>query len=552
MYKIKNKIIILLILSITLVISCQDLDELNINPNGVDPKTADLNLLMPTIITGVSEKVVQLGFGDLAGVMQHTQKDGWSSGHNDYDWDNQSQSWKSYYDILRNVYEYHDKAVEGGFKFHEGVALVMKAYTFGLIADLWGDAPYSEALKAEDGSENFKPRFDGQETIYKAILADLEMANTLLSQNGSSYSNIDPVQDVLYGGDVTKWRKFANSLALRYYMRLSAKLPALAEEGIRKISSDQGKYPLITESTDDANVGFFGTSPNDSWPSNTVYDKSPSGNYMRLKMCSTLVDDLQALNDPRLGVWANKIEIPLKLADGTGVDEIIDGVRYVSQDVIDEKYSDATGAQPDYDPEYVGIPPSFVLPAIYNMNPYIEQGVYNPHASQLNDIYKETNGDLLQMRMMSAAEVHFVLAEAGLYGWAPVNPEDEFVSGIRQSMIAWGVGDKADDYISGIAYNGLESIIEQKWIASWSAAAESWFDYRRTGLPDLKAGETAKRAALPLRFYYHMNDEISLNRENAEAAIAKLVPTQYKGTDISNNSAWSKTWLLQGTGLPYE
>ena len=58
------------------------------------------------------------------------------------------------------------------------------------------------------------------------IFEDLETANTLLSKDQSSYRNIDPNQDLIYRGDVSKWRKFANSLALRYYMRLSAKDPS--------------------------------------------------------------------------------------------------------------------------------------------------------------------------------------------------------------------------------------------------------------------------------------------------------------------------------------
>ena len=158
---------IILGLTLTLVIgACHDLEELNINPNGPAPETADLNLLMPTIITQVGKSVVDLGFGDIAGVMQHTQKDGWSSGHNDYDWDNDSKSWAGYYGILRNVDEFYKKAVENDYEFHQGVALVMKSYTYGLITDLWGDAPYYDALKAEQGAEFFKPTFDVQRDIY--------------------------------------------------------------------------------------------------------------------------------------------------------------------------------------------------------------------------------------------------------------------------------------------------------------------------------------------------------------------------------------------------
>ena len=550
MNKIKNSFVIALTMVFVFVISCKDLDELNINPNGVDPATADLNLLLPTFITGVGQAVISLGVGDIAGVMQHTQKDGWSGGHNDYDWDNSSKSWSGYYGNLRNINEFYKKAVEGDYKFHQGVALVMKSYTFGLIADLWGDAPYSEALKAEEGAEFFKPAYDQQRDIYLGILADLDTANTLLSDNPNSYANISATQDVLFHGDATKWRKFANSLALRYYMRLSAKEPSIAREGIGKIASDPATYPVISNASDDATVGYIGTSPSDSWPTNTVFDTDPRGSYMRVKMCATLVDAMQELNDPRLGVYANKIGIPLQLVPGENIDQIVDGVRQISQDIIDD-YTNSWGVGVDFDPEYVGIPPSVYAAPQYNLNPNLDQAVYNPHCSQLNDMYKETNGDLLLMRLMSAAETHFVLAEAASYGWISGNAGEHYAAGIKQSLNAWKIGNTYDAYIAGAPYSGLESIIRQKWIASWTAAAESWFDWRRTGLPVLQTGESARRPALPLRFYYHFDDEISKNTVNAEEAIARLQPTQYKGTDVSNNSAWSKFWLLQDTGKPY-
>lgn len=547
----RTKIHLIFGLSLAMTFSaCHDLDELNINPNGPAPEIADLNLLLPTIITQVGQNVVNLGFGDIAGVMQHTQKTGWSGGHNDYDWNSSTRSWSGLYGILRNVDEFHKKAVDDGYEFHQGVVLVMKAYTFGLITDLWGDAPYSQALKAEEGPQFFKPVFDPQRDIYLGILADLENANSLLSKSAGEYENIDESQDVLYEGDVSKWRKFANSLALRYYMRLSLKEPGVAQEGIGKITSDPALYPLITVASEDANVAYIGSSPGDSWPTNTAFNPDPSGEYMRTKLSATLVDALQVLNDPRLAVWANPIEIPLVLVAGSDVDRIVDGKREISQDIVDA-YEAAWNVGVDYDPDFVGIPPSVFAAPQYNLNPNLEQGVYNPHASQLNDIYKEKSGPLLQMRLLSAAEVHLILAEAALYGWAPGDPEDHYAAGIQQSFNAWGVGSAFSDYIAGAPFTGIESIIEQKWIASWSAAAESWFDYRRTGLPDLQTGESAKRAALPLRFYYHFDNEISKNTENAEAAIERLEPTQFKGSDVSNNSAWSKPWLLQGTGKPY-
>src|SRR5690606_19761816 len=111
-------------------------------------------------------RVVELGYGDLAGTMQHTQKNGWNGGHNNYEWTNQSHSWQSYYSILRQVDEFHQKAKEDNLLFHQGVALTMKAYVFGLITDLWGDAPFSQALMAEQGSTYYTPVFDPQRDIY--------------------------------------------------------------------------------------------------------------------------------------------------------------------------------------------------------------------------------------------------------------------------------------------------------------------------------------------------------------------------------------------------
>lgn len=535
--------------------ACHDLDELNINPNNPDPEVTDLNLLMPTIIINLGQNIVSLGIGDIAGVMQHTQKTGWSSGHNDYDWNNPGQSWGGYYDILRNADEFYNKAVQDELEFHQGVGLILKAYTFGLITDLWGDAPFSEALKAEEGPDFYKPVFDSQQEIYHGILAYLEEANTLLSKSSNEYTNINPDQDVLYGGDVTKWRKFANSLALRYYMRLQAKEPSVAQEGIGKITGDPSKYPIITSAADEANVAYAGTSPGTSWPINMVFNIDPMGEYMRRKPCATLVETLQELNDPRLGVWAEKVEIPLVLVSGTEVDRIVDGKREISKDVEEEflaKWVDEDDLYVDYDQEYVGIPAQTFSAQAYNLTPnYTQQAAYNPHISQLNEMYKETSGPLLLMRLLSAAEVNLILAEAALYNWVPGSAENHYANGIRESFNAWGVSDQFNSYMEGAPYNGLESIMQQKWIASWTAAAESWFDWRRTGLPDLKTGPSARREVLPLRFYYNINEDLSTNRENAEAAVEKLQPTQYLGTDQTNNSAWSKMWLLQGTDNPY-
>lgn len=552
MRTIKNSLVMMLLLVVGLMVSCRDLDELNINPNGVDPSIADVNFLLPTVQTSVGQTVYNIGFGTFSGIMQHTQQTGWFGGYNNYDWDPLSHSWKGYYSILMNNEEYFNKAVEDGYEFHEGVARIMRAYLFGLITDIWGDAPYKEALKAEQGANHFMPVFDPQQDIYHGILADLDTANTLLSKPANEYRNIVPKQDVVYGGNIAKWQKFANSLALRYYMRLQAKEPAFAEEGIKKIAGSPDRYPLIIVAGDDANIGFPGTSNSVSNPLNTVYDVDPAGAYMRVKMGKTLVDVMQEYDDPRLSVWANRIEVPLRLVSGTGIDQMNDsGEREVSQDKVSE-FENNFEMEVDFDPEYAGVTISHPLVQTFNMNnANAAQGTVNPHASHLNDRYRLTSDPLVLMRLVSAAETNLILAEAAHRGWIAGNPADYYADGVRESFSAWSVESEFEDYLLNVAYDGLESIIEQKWIAHWTTAHEAWFDWRRTGLPVLQVGPAAVRPVLPVRWYYHTSDEIEKNRTNAEAAIDRLEATPYQGTDQSKNSAWSKMWLLQGTGMPW-
>jgi hypothetical protein len=172
--------------------------------------------------------------------------------------------------------------------------------------------------------------------------------------------------------------------------------------------------------------------------------------------------------------------------------------------------------------------------------------------SWVNDIYRQAKGPLLKSRLMSAAEVRFILAEAALKGWAAGDAKTNYEAGVKASMDTWGVTSSYAAYIAGadVKYNGtLKQLIEQKWISSWTAAQEAWFDYRRTGFPELKAGPQAKRSVLPVRFYY-MLDERNLNKTNTESAMSKLETTSYSTID-GKNSPWSKPWVIQGTGKPW-
>ncbi|SFT37153.1 Starch-binding associating with outer membrane [Algoriphagus locisalis] len=524
--------------------ACVDLTETNINPNGVESTAVHPNLLLTTILSNTATSEVNLGFGDIAGVMQHTQKDAWFTGHNNYEWSN--QSWTANYSILEDIKMMEQRAEALELPFYVGVAKVMDAYHFARIADLWGDAPYADAVSGDQGGEQFLlPAFDSQQEIYEGVIAELKEANDLLAALGTFEAT---PQDILFGGNVLKWRQFANSLRLRLYLRISEKMPEMASQGMQEILNDASRYPIITVASDDAAIAFPGGTSANSWPSNTEFDGSNGSNYRRIKMCATLVEVLQSLNDNRISVWAEKVQVPIVLDESlpAGTDEIINGKRYIDADIAAEKTVDT-------DPEYVGIPPAVSnIPSEYNLNPTPGQQSYNPHVSFINERYTAPSGPLLKARLLSAAEVHFILAEATLSGLVNAgSAKDHYEAGVKASFEAWDLENDFEEYITGEAAfnNSLEQVMTQKWIAAWTASTESWFDYRRTGYPELVAGPAAVRSVLPIRFYY-MQDELTINEKNANEAVSRLETTQFSQAD-DKNSAWSKFWLLQGTGKPW-
>jgi hypothetical protein len=206
------------------------------------------------------------------------------------------------------------------------------------------------------------------------------------------------------------------------------------------------------------------------------------------------------------------------------------------------------------DDVYVGLPPGLTIPESYNGNPDPGQGTRNQHVSQLAPIYATAGspGDILKARIISAAEVSFILAEAALKGWTVGSAEEHYNNAIQHSLETWGRGDEYATFITqpGVAFDGtIEQVITQKWVASWTAATEAWIDYRRTGFPALQAGPAAAQPVVAVRFPYG-NDERNNNEANASAAISRLQITPYSGA-VGADSQWSKMWLLQDTNKPW-
>jgi hypothetical protein len=554
-------------LGLVLVLACfsaceKHLDRLNQNPNGVDPAGANPNLMLPTVLTGTALSYLNLGYGDIGGVVQHTQKDGWYGGHNHYDWG--PQDWSGWYNLLRNNEFLYRRSVEQGFKFHQGVALTMRAFLFGTVADLWGDVPYSKALQGDKWATEFTlPAFDSQEVIYKGVIEDLKAASALFAANDNT--GVSPEYDVFYAGRPADWRKFSQSLLLRYALRVSGKLPDLARSTIEGVYTS-GVY--LKSASEDATMGYIGATAGDSWPTATAFDAG--SNFRRLKPGQAFVEQLLRTQDPRLPVWIEPVHVrwvpdpalsvgvePFIRRDGVvqnGVRSLTDAVlvEEVRRGVVFTRHYNPT-LRPDLNPgRYVGVPAGLLQPDTYNGNPTPGQVVENQHVSQLSRIYRERNGALLRARLMSAAETHFILAEAALKGYAVGSAETHYNAGVKSSLDTWGVGAQYATFISrpAVAYNQtLARIMEQKWVAGWTAATEAWFDYRRTGLPALRTGEASPEPVLPLRFNYGDN-ELNFNAANTAAALDRLEVTPHSGLR-GKNSPWSKPWLLQGTGKPW-
>jgi hypothetical protein len=541
--------------------SCSDkLEELNQNPNAVDPTTANPNLMIPTVLSNTARDYARLGYGNIAGVAQHMQEDGWYTGFNHYLW--VPENWGGWYGALRTNELVIERAKTLNWPFHQGVGLAMRGFIFGVITDLWGDAPYTEALKGGAAAAITHPKYDSQETIYLGIIEDLKAASALFAQKNTT--GIIAANDIIYGGNAEKWQRFTNSLLLRYYMRISEKLPQVAKAGIETVYQS-GIY--IQSSSDDAKHSWLGTDAANSFPTAGGFTSDDSG-FRRRKASATLLDVMLENNDPRTKVWFQPVFCRW-VADPTleaAVDPFIrkNGVLTNIVSLTEVQYNAEIAAgnkfTRHYNPnkfsvpintnEYVGLPAGLLTPDGYNYNPTPGQTVENQHVSQMAKMFKDRTHSLLPMRLASAAETAFILAEAAQKGWNVGNAATHYNKGVQESLNAWGVGNAYSAYIAqpGVAYNNTqERIMQQKWIASFTSATEAWFDFRRTGLPALKAGPASAVPQLPLKFIYGQN-EANNNAANLEEALKRLQP--YNAT-LGENSQWSKPWLVQGTSKPW-
>jgi len=166
---------------------------------------------------------------------------------------------------------------------------VMQAYGFAMMVDFYNDIPYTEAFLGDAESPNFDPKFDAGYDVYKDLIARIDVA---LAKEATELTEAQANSDFLFGGDYDQWVRFANTLKLRMYLRMTYSHPAEAEAGVRSL---EGAEFLAS----DAALKMFVNSENQD---NPLYasDRRKLNVGTNLRVSTTLYRYFEQNADPRL------------------------------------------------------------------------------------------------------------------------------------------------------------------------------------------------------------------------------------------------------------
>ena len=467
------------------IIGCtKDFGTINTDPNMPTTITADL-LLTPILRSTV---LGQFGYENGAALSRHLSRTNYNE-IEQYAWG--TSNWSSQYLLLSNIQEMIRVAERDNKSSAKAVAYILKAFTASTITDLWGDVPYFEACL---GNELVTPKYDLQKDIYTAeggIISLLMEAEKLLSDPG-----VAPMpSDIMYGGNLTKWRKLGNSLRLRYLMRISNRASEISTYNITREIAETVKLPLLETNNDNALLSYLAGSPQ-----NPLYSMR-EGSFEYIRMSKESDERLNSMNDPRRAVWFART-------------------------------ANSSAAQP----LYVGIPSGCSSTTLENLGLLV-----GPNVSQLGDYFRATP-DGCNAVWMNCSEVMFLVAEAIVKGYVEGDAAEWYNKGIATSFDYYCKTAPGNDYMSQLevafdANKGLQQIMTQKWLAQFFVGYESWFDFKRTGYPEMESlidnRNPTRPGEIPSRFLYPENEQ-TLNTVNHAAATSR----QTGGKDDINTKLW--------------
>lgn len=373
--------------------------------------------------------------------------------------------WQVYYaGGLNDIQAVIDKGVESGNVNVEAVGRIWKSWIFHIVTDLWGDVPYSEALK---GAANTTPAYDAQASIYAGLLADLSAAESQLDPAGLGFTQ----GDLIYSGDIAAWRRFANSLRMRLAMRLS------------EIDAATAQAEFVAA----YNAGGFTSNAHTAWLRypGAPYENPLYENYLTRDdhgVSATMVDTLLSLNDPRLPLYAEPAtQDGVYRGHQNGRDDLPVGQSLAWFSRIGNFWRADGAATPT---------------AIMS---YAEVLFLEAEAAQRGWIALDP----------AATYTAAIRASMDLYDAQGVGPTDaEIATYLAQPAVTYAPA------------TGLTQIYLQKWIALWMNGSEAWAEWRRTGVPSLAMGPDLLLSRIPVRFSYPA-DEQSLNAVNLNAAVQR-------------------------------
>jgi len=396
-----------------------------------------------------------------------------------------------YFDNLRQTKRMREEAERLDNNTMIAVAEVMQIYLFHQLTRRFGDVPYTDALNAEEGL--YQPSYTLQEDIYADLLARLDQVNQDLA------AATEPINgDVVFQGDRTRWRKFANALRLRILISLSKKDDTSIDYAgqFSQVFNNPGQYPVMESLADNAQF-TYNEATGDTYPFfNTAA-------FTSRVMEETLVDLYKEKEDPRLFRLAAPADETLPNAE-TSFDAHSGLIASATLQENSELLSEGTGSLLD--------------------------------ERYLNDPEAEPN------LALGYPEVAFTIAEAAQRGWISADPEAYYNEGVRASMEFYGItGPEVDAYLGGdeVAFdpaNGLEMILTQKYMSMFlNSGWEPFFNQRRTQVPafDVDQRDVLNGGQVPKRWMYP-EKELNTNRDNLLEALDR----QFGGEDTINGTMW--------------
>lgn len=463
-----------------------------------------------------------------------------------------SRIWTSFYtQSLKNIIDAQYRTAEDAEKVNiNSVLRIYRVYLMSIITDTYGDAPFSEAgLGFLEGK--FNPKYDKQEDIYNAFFLELEDA----------VNKIDPTKDkvtgdLIYAGDVTKWQQLANSLRLRFAMRISNVNPTKAQTEFENALAANGG--VITDASSDALIKYmtiafsFGQEAYSDYRGNSLsqllFGNDPANNPSYL--CSTFFNQLYNSGDPRT------FKISRCYYDGlmsaTSPDNRVD----ITQEMIEKGIA--------FSPRDPGAYSWEPWPTGYDSDICAELAVNNPSvtATMAREVEPKLANNFLKSDnpgvVMTSAEVKFLMAEATVKKWnvGSVSAEDLYKQGVRAAIdfltdnygCTATIDAEFDAFIQDKGAFGhtdnqkLEAINTQAWILHFTNPAECWANVRRSGYPKLKSpaeygfGQYLTGGTeIPVRLCYPVL-ESSYNKKSYNEAIERM-----GGTDNWHSLLWWDT-----------